>query len=97
MSVVFNSSVQRDVRHVLDYYETESGQSLADAFYDELIEKIEMAETTPARFHFAEEPLRRANLQRFPYHFIFRQIGKDIRILVVRHHKRRPSFGMKRR
>jgi plasmid stabilization system protein ParE len=31
------------------------------------------------------------------YHFIYRQIGKDIRVLVVRHHKRHPSFGLKRR
>lgn len=97
MAVIFNRAVQRDVRQILDYYDTESGRKLADAFYEELIQKIEDVEANPERCHFVEPMLRRANLKRFPYHFIFRQIGRDIRILVVRHDNRHPAFGMKRR
>lgn len=97
MAVIFNRAVQRDVHQILDYYESESGRRLADAFYRELIRRVEEANANPERFHFTEPPLRRANLRRFPYHFLFRQMGENIRILVVRHHKRHPSFGMRRR
>jgi hypothetical protein len=37
------------------------------------------------------------NLHRFPYHFLFRVVGHDVRILVVRHHRRHPSLGIRRR
>jgi hypothetical protein len=36
------------------------------------------------------------NLQRFPYHFLFRIAGDVVRILVVRHHRRRPTVGIRR-
>ena len=44
-----------------------------------------------------ERDIRRANLRRFPYHFLFRGVGHEVRILVVRHHHRYPSFGSRRR
>jgi len=33
----------------------------------------------------------------FPYHFLFRIVGDVVRILVVRHHGRRPTVGIRRR
>src|SRR5271166_1435565 len=39
-----------------------------------------------------ERDIRRANLRRFPYHFLFRGVGHEVRILVVRHHHRFPSL-----
>lgn len=47
--------------------------------------------------HPFERDLRRVNLERFPYHFLFRIVGERVRVLVVRHHKRRPSLGLRRR
>jgi hypothetical protein len=37
------------------------------------------------------------NLERFPFHFLYRIVEDRVRILVVRHHKRRPSLGTQRR
>jgi plasmid stabilization system protein ParE len=37
------------------------------------------------------------NLERFPFHFLYRIVDDRIRILAVRHHRRRPSLGMHRR
>jgi hypothetical protein len=37
------------------------------------------------------------NLERFPFHFLFRIVNEQVRILVVRHHKRRRSLGQDRR
>lgn len=39
-----------------------------------------------------ERDIRRVNLQRFPYHFLFRIVGDVVRILVVRHHNRYPAL-----
>ena len=33
----------------------------------------------------------------FSFHFLFRIVDDSIRILVVRHHKRHPSLGIRRR
>jgi hypothetical protein len=37
------------------------------------------------------------NLDRFPYHFLFRIVDDGVRVLVVRHHSRHPSLGIRRR
>ncbi len=97
VAVFFNKAVQRDVSQILEHYETESGSKLANAFYEDLNRRIEDAEAHPEQFRSVEPSLRRANLRRFPYHFLFREIGDDIRVLVVRHHRRHPSFGIRRR
>src|SRR5271165_3039808 len=48
-------------------------------------------------FSIRERDIRRGNLRRFPYHFLFRRHGHEVRILVVRHHHRYQSFEFRRR
>lgn len=55
------------------------------------------AANRPEAFAVREHDIRRVNLRRFPYHFLFREVGDSVRILVVRHHKRDPNLGIKRR
>lgn len=33
----------------------------------------------------------------FPYHFLFRIVGDDVRVLTIRHHRRHLSLGVRRR
>lgn len=96
MTVTYHPSVQRDVNRILRYYQDISGR-LADEFWDELLGSIAAAAKNPERFHFAEEGLRRANLQKFPYHFLFRTLTDRIRITVVRHNKRHPRHAIRRK
>ncbi len=51
----------------------------------------------PDRYHLFKGDLRRANLKRFPYHFLYRVVGDCVRILVVRHHRRDPGYGLERK
>jgi plasmid stabilization system protein ParE len=88
--------VQRDVNGILKHYGGISAR-LADEFWDELISRIEAAAKHPEHFHFGEIGLRRANLQKFPYHFLFRPLPGKIRITVVRHNKRDPKFALGRK
>ena len=57
---------------------------------------MKQAEERPESFSIRERDIRRVNLQRFPYHFLFRIVGDVVRILVVRHHSRRPTVGVRR-
>jgi plasmid stabilization system protein ParE len=96
MTVVYHPAVQREVGAVLRHYDRIS-PSLGDAFWDELMAWIEAARVPPERFHLTDRGLRRVNLKRFPYHVLNRQVATGIRVIVVRHHRRHPSYGIKRR
>jgi plasmid stabilization system protein ParE len=96
MMVTYHPSVQRDVNRILGYYHNISGR-LADEFWDELLKCIAAAGKNPEHFHFTEAGLRRANLKKFPYHFLFRTLNDKIRITVVRHNKRHPGHATERK
>lgn len=95
MKVVYHPKVQGEVSAILHYYDQLS-PSLADDFWEELMAYIEIAAQSPNRFHFEKPNLRRVNLRRFPYHFLYRVVGDWIRITVVRHHRQNPRRGIKR-
>jgi hypothetical protein len=78
------------------YYERIATRELADEFYAELRHYMQQATERPESFPIRNRDLRRVNLQRFPYHFLFRIVGDVVRILVVRHHRRRPTVGIRR-
>jgi toxin ParE1/3/4 len=97
MKLIYHRKVQSDVSAVLDYYDEVGGPSLGDAFFEEFMAYVAMVFERPTRFHFTDGDLRRVNLDRFPYHFLYRIQGDTIRILVVRHHHREPSYGVRRK
>ena len=97
MRVILHPKMHSDVDAIMEYYERVAGRELADHFYAELREFIVQAAERPESFSVRERDLRRVNLHRFPYHFLFRIVGDALRILVVRHHRRHPSFGVHRR
>jgi plasmid stabilization system protein ParE len=81
----------------MEYYERVATPELADEFYGELRYFMHEAAARPESFSIRERDIRRVNLQRFPYHFLFRIAGDTVRVLVVRHHGRHPSLGIRRR
>jgi len=96
MRLDFHPLIASDISRIMEYYEDVAGQQLADEFYAELRAFFQKAADAPEAFSVRERDLRRVNLERFPYHFLFRMVGERVRILVVRHHKRRPSLGLDR-
>ena len=97
MRVVLHRKVHSDVDAIMEYYERVASRELADDFYAELRRFMLDAAERPESFSIRERDLRRVNLHRFPYHFLFRIVGDAMRILVVRHHRRHPSLGIYRR
>ena len=80
----------------MDSYERADHPELADEFYRELRGFLLDAARRPGRYHFFKACLRRVNLKRFPYHFLYRVVGDCVRVLVVRHHRRHPGYGLER-
>ena len=97
MRVEFHPLAKSDIRRIVEYYEEVGGAELSDDFYAELTSFMRKAATTPEAYAIRERDLRRVNLERFPFHFLYRIIDDRVRILVVRHHSRRPSLGLIRR
>ena len=97
MQLVLHPKIYSDVSTIMDYYEQVATPELADEFYRELRYFIQLAAERPESFAIRKRDIRRANLRRFPYHFLFRAVGGSVRILVVRHHRRHPSFESGRR
>lgn len=97
MPLVLHPQVYSDVDRIMEYYEKEAGPELADDFYSELRRAMMDAAERPESSAVQTSDIRRVNLQRFPYHFLFRSKGALVRILIVRHNHRHPSFGVHRR
>jgi plasmid stabilization system protein ParE len=96
MRLAYHPLVQRDVGGILRHYDRIS-RRLGDEFWSELMRLLELVSQKPERFHFADRGLRRASMRRFPYHVLFRQHSDCIRVVVVRHDKRDPAFGTRRK
>ena len=97
MRLTFHPSVASDIARVMAHYQQVGGASLADEFYAELRSCFAKALEAPRNYPIHSGELRRVTLDRFPYHFLFRIDGDDVRVLVVRHHRRRPTLGTTRR
>jgi plasmid stabilization system protein ParE len=97
MHLIYHRGVQGDVSAVLAYYDEIGGPGLGDAFFEEFMAYVALTLENPTRFHPVDGDLRRANLDRFPYHFLYRVHGATVRILVVRHHHRDPAHGLRRK
>ncbi len=100
MTIQLNSAVHADLREALEYYDETAGSQIAADFYQEFQRFADLAASSPLAYRvYLEDPtdIRRVNFRRFPYHFLYRQVDqRTIRILVVRHDHRHPSYGLER-
>jgi plasmid stabilization system protein ParE len=97
MRLVLHPKVYSDIDAIMVYYEEIAAPELANEFYAELRHFMVEAAKRPKSFAIREQDIRRVNLPRFPYHFLFRIVDDTVRVLVVRHHSRHPPLGMRRR
>lgn len=97
MNLHFHRAVQADVRRALEYFDREGGPKLGDRFFAEVQAAKDQIAESPTRFGFFKDDLRRARLRVFRYHFLFRIVRGEVRVLVLRHNRRHPEFGLWRR
>jgi plasmid stabilization system protein ParE len=95
MYIEYHPSVRQDVAEAMRRCRAVSDK-LADDFKTDLRRVIAMVGTNPNRFHTVKPGFHRADLKRFPYHFIYRQTPDGIRVTRVRHHRQHPEGRMER-
>jgi|TARA_B110000977_G_scaffold159095_1_gene202871 plasmid stabilization system protein ParE len=96
MRLQYHQYVQNDVNEALSLYD-EISPKLADAFWDELQQCFQAIRGNPQASHFETMPYRRANLKRFPYAILYRAFEDHVKVVVVKHVRRRSDFGLKRK
>lgn len=97
MRLEFHRLIAADISAIMTYYEDVGGPKLAEEFYSELRQCFQNAANNPEAYSVRQRDLRRVNLETFPYHFLFRIVNDRVRVLIVRHHRRRPVLGVDRR
>src|ERR1043165_9047973 len=78
------------------YFDREGGTKLGDRFFAEVQATKDRIAANPTRFGFFRDDIRRAKLRVFRYHFLFRIVHDEVRVLVLRHNRRHPEFGTSR-
>ena len=94
----FHPKAPHEARVIYQHY-SEISEQLGDEFWQELTDYLDYARTFPERHHYDSigAGLRRCNLKRFPIHFLFRVLNDRIRVNVIRHDRRHPNYGIRRR
>ena len=92
----FHPSVRRDATQAIRHYDS-INDALGDDFWARFEEACIRVELHPERFHFDPSGWRRANLERFPYHLLFYEEPDGVRIMTLRHDRRSPTFGTRRK
>ena len=97
MSIEYHPSLYAELEEVRDYYESQA-IGLGGDFVDEFERQVLKRAAMPDRWMIVRGDLRRSLMRRFPYVILFRCLQDDaIRVTVVKHEKRHPSFGMRRK
>lgn len=96
MRVEFHPSTVDDVNEAATHY-GRARAGLGAEFRAEIDAVIERIARNPTQFPVVEAQIRRCIVHRFPYSVLFRCVSNDcVRILVIRHHRRDPRFGLER-
>jgi plasmid stabilization system protein ParE len=95
MEARFHRRDQSDLNEILGKYYSVSDR-LGDDFFAEFTLALTKVCGNPRFFHFDACGLRRCNLHRFPYHFLYDISCESVRVWVVRHEHRDPGFGLRR-
>jgi plasmid stabilization system protein ParE len=97
MIVEYHPLTASDLNRAVSFYNRQR-QGLGDEFRSEVYSTIARIRSNPLQFVIVERAIRRAFVRRFPYTLLFRVVNEEtVRVLVIRHHRRRPSFGLSRR
>lgn len=97
MKVRYHALARQDILHILEYYEREADHNVAVKFFSDLELCIQRIAGNPHSFPEIGHGIRRCLLNRFPYQINFEIVGSmEIKILIVKHQRRRPDFGLNR-
>jgi plasmid stabilization system protein ParE len=86
-------SAERDLTDAFRFYKAEAGRGVAGRFLTEFERVVKILEEFPDIGTPTKDERRVYPLSGFPYSIIYRSVDTGIRVLVVRHQSRDPTFG----
>lgn len=95
MQIIRHPKLAEDIRDAAMHYE-EISERVISAFWSELDSVLASVEKNPRSHHFDSCGLRRANFRNFPYHLLYEVDDDVIFLVVLRHDKRHPNYGIDR-
>lgn len=96
MEIEFHRSTTCDLNQAIAYYEKQR-KGLGEKFRVELNQSIQKIQFNPYIYR-QIKGLRRASLKKFPYSIVYKIIDEQkVRILIIRHHRLSPDYGLNRR
>ena len=97
MRLEYHPAIAAELEEIRTHYES-SSVGLGGDFIDEFERQVFAIAAMPTRWMVLRGDLRRSLMKRFPDVLLFRTIGEDlIRVTVVKHEKRHPTFGLHRK
>jgi toxin ParE1/3/4 len=96
MREILHPLVYSDIAEAMEFYEEQGGTKLAAEFFQEIERVIAAIRQRPLSFPRYQNDLRRVRLDRFPFHLLFRIDPSCFYVLVLRHDRRSPDFGLHR-
>ena len=93
MNYSLHDQVIGDIAAAQDYYIEHAGAQVATRFISELDRVIHLLLANPGFGKPIARHRRIFPLKGFPYSLVYRVDGDELRILIVRHQRQRPSFA----
>ena len=91
--VTLHPGAERDLIEAASFYEREGSPALAARFVTEFKRLTALITDNPEIGSSRGNGLRGITMAVFPYTVIYRHYPSQIRVLVVKHDRRRPSYG----
>lgn len=95
MEIIRHPKLAEDIRDVATHY-AEISENILSAFWSDPDFILDSVKRNPRSHHFDSCGLRRANLRKFPYHLLYEVDDNSIYLVVLRHDKRHPNYGLER-
>lgn len=96
-TVSLSDEALADIDASIGWYLEKQAFSIADDFVGELEQVLGLLARYPEMGAAVRHGARAFTLPRFPFSLIYRIHSKDVRVIAVAHHSRRPSYWFPRR
>ena len=96
MKVTLHPGAEQDLVEAASFYEREGSPSLAARFVSEFKRVAQLLSEYPDIGSPRSNGRRGLPISIFPYTLIYRPNDKEVKILVVKHDRKRPRFGNRR-
>lgn len=92
----FHPAAETELLAAVAFYDARAA-GLGAAYLDEAQRTLDLIREFPRIGPQLEDDIRRLAFGRFPFSFIYRLPGDDVRVLAVMHHRQRPGYWRDRR